>query len=132
MAETSENNVWASSANNAYQSVLTASDTASATNVSTNETHTRIYEYLASTIELDEMSIPLHDDIDSNMNIDPSTGQHTESSNENSDPFQTTGNQSPSKQLSIGVQFPLLRVNDHYFTDHDIKYFSLSSAGLIP
>jgi hypothetical protein len=38
-----------------------------------NTTHTRIYEYLATTIQLDEMSMPVVDNIDSEGVIDPST-----------------------------------------------------------
>jgi len=125
----SETNVWSSAADNTYQAVTT---TNTSTDVSTNEQHTRIYEYLSTTIKLDEMSVPLHDNVDSNSEIDASTGQHKMGSNENNNPFQTSGNNSPSKEMTVGVTYPLLRINDHYYTDTDIKYFSLSCVGLIP
>ena len=56
-------------ANNTFQ-LIEKSDK---TNTSTNEMHTRIYEYLSTSIQLDEMSIPIVDNIDSNATIDAST-----------------------------------------------------------
>ena len=95
------NNVFSSSQENTFQSVTTSYENNSQDS-SVNNTHTRIYEYFASTIELDEMSIPLIDDIDSNSKIDSSTGQHDDAknSNTNSIPFETKGNLSPSKIIT--------------------------------
>ena len=127
------NNVFSSSQENTFQSVTTSYENNSQDS-SVNNTHTRIYEYFASTIELDEMSIPLIDDIDSNSKIDSSTGQHDDAknSNTNSIPFETKGNLSPSKNLAVGFNYPLLRINDHYYGDNDIVYFSLETTGFIP
>ena len=124
-------NVFSSAQENTYQSVSSTYDTNDA---SVNETHTRIYEYMASTIKLDEMSIPLIDNIDSNSTIDASTNQHKDAveSNANSNVFETKGNTSPSKAMAIGFTYPLLRINDHYYTNNDIVYFSLETTGFIP
>lgn len=124
-------NVFSSAQENTYQSVSSTYDTS---DTSVNETHTRIYEYMASTIKLDEMSIPLIDNIDSNSTIDASTNQHKDAveSNANSNVFETKGNTSPSKAMAIGFTYPLLRINDHYYTNNDIVYFSLETTGFIP
>lgn len=121
-------NVFSSSQNNQYQSVYSNIEDDS----STNATHTRIYQYLAPTIELDEMSLPLYDNINSNSQIDSSSGMHFSSNNTNSNPFQTSGNNSPDKSQTIGIVYPLLRINDHYFTNEDIVEFSLACEGFIP
>ena len=124
-------NVFSAPQENTFQNVTTTNDQQ---DVSVNETHTRIYEYMATTIELDEMSIPIIENIDSNATIDSSTGQHEDVANSNlaSTPFETKGNTSPSKSMAIGFSYPLLRINDHYYSNDDIVYFSLESVGFIP
>ena len=116
--------------NNTYQSIEKSNNQQ---DVSVNTTHTRIYEYIPTTIQLDEMSMPLVDNIDSDGVIDPSSGWHLDSSsNLNEDPYQTRGNLSPDKLNTIGFVYPLLRINDHYYGNGDIKYFSLETVGFIP
>ena len=128
--EEKSNNVMSSADENTYQNI---SNTDSAQDTSTTIEHTRIYEYFASTIQLDEMSIPIIDNIDSNSTIDPSTKQHIDASNNiNSNPYETKGNLSPSKTMAIGFMYPLLRINDHYYGENDIKYFSMETIGFIP
>ena len=124
-------NVFSNPQENTYKSITTNQTNNDA---STNETHTRIYEYIATTIQLDEMSIPLVDNIDSNSTIDASTKQHQDASsnNANSNIYKTEGNNSPSKALDVGFAYPLLRINDHYYTNNDITYFELDSTGFIP
>jgi len=102
--------------------------------VSVNTTRTRIYEYISSTIKLDEMSINLIDNIDSDAAIDSSTKQHIDSAGNNLStiPFKTEGNRSPNKIMLTGFAYPLLRINDHYYGENDIKYFSIESVGFIP
>jgi len=34
--------------------------------------------------------------------------------------------------MAIGFTYPLLRINDHYYTNNDIVYFSLETTGFIP
>ena len=86
--------------NNTYQSIEKSNNQQ---DVSVNTTHTRIYEYLPTTIQLDEMSMPVIDNIDSDGVIDPSSGWHLDSSsNLNEDPYQTRGNLSPDKLNTIG------------------------------
>ena len=65
-------NVFAQSdsADNTFQQ----RDTSNSIDTSTETTHTRIYEYKATTIELDEMSMNIVDNGDSNGAIDSSTG----------------------------------------------------------
>ena len=127
-------NVFESATDNTYSSIQTP-NLSSSQNSSTQEAvHTRIYEYIPSSIQLDEMSLPLADNIDSDNSIDPSSGQHTDVSdlNGNSNPYQTQGNKSPSRLLSIGFSYPLIRINDHYFAGDNIKYFSLETTSFIP
>lgn len=130
--ESAVKNVFAQSdsADNTYQSIEKPNNQQ---DVSVNTTHTRIYEYFASTIQLDEMSIPIIDNIDSDGVINPFSGQHLDaSSNLNENPYDTRGNLSPDKINTIGFVYPLLRINDHYFSNNDVKYFSLETVGFIP
>ena len=130
--ESAVKNVFAQSdsADNTFQQIEKSNDQQ---DVSVNTTHTRIYEYIPTTIQLDEMSMPVMDDIDSDGVIDPSSGQHLDSSsNLNEDPYQTQGNLSPDKLNTIGFVYPLLRINDHYYGNGNIKYFSLETIGFIP
>lgn len=117
-------------ANNTFQSI----EKPDKANTSTNEVHTRIYEYLSTTIQLDEMSIPIVDNIDSNATIDGSTNQHVDAigDNTNRNPHETRGNRSPDKSLLIGFSYPLIRINDHYYGQESIKYFCMESIGFIP
>lgn len=125
-------NVFSSAQENTFQNVTTTNNTSN-TDASVNKTHTRIYEYMASTIQLDEMSIPIIDDIDSDATISSSTGQHVDANNNiNSTPFETLGNKSPNKAMEIGFSYPLLRINDHYYGEGDIVYFALKTIGFIP
>lgn len=124
-------NVFTSANSNQYQSVY--SNDSSIADGSTNDTHTRIYQYTASTIPLDEMSLPLYDNINNNSEIDNSTGLHNDAiPNANNNPYKTSGNNSPSKSQTVGVCYPLLRINDHYFTDEDIVEFTLACEGFLP
>lgn len=117
--------------NNTYQSIEKSDNEQ---NSSANSTHTRIYEYIATTIQLDEMSVPIEDNYDSNGNIDSSTRQHVDAigDNTNQNPHETAGNMSPDKSISIGFTYPLIRINDHYYGGESIKYFSLETVGFIP
>ena len=65
MAETNTN-VFSNPEQNTYKSVSSTNPNEQDSSTVSNETHTRIYEYIPSAIKLDEMSIPLQEDIDSN------------------------------------------------------------------
>jgi hypothetical protein len=79
------------------------------------------------------MSLPLYDNINNNSEIDNSTGLHNDAiPNANNNPYKTSGNNSPSKSQTVGVCYPLLRINDHYFTDEDIVEFTLACEGFLP
>lgn len=124
-------NAIASAEDNTYSNIAVDSSQ----DVSINKTHTRIYEYRSSTIQLDEMSIPVVDDDGSNATIDPSTGQHLDASAGNLsgvEPYKTSGNRSPQKSMEIGFSYPLLRINEHYFSANDIAYFELASVRFLP
>ncbi len=126
-------NVFEQSAaiNNTYQTIEKSADQQ---DVSVATTHTRIYEYKATTIELDEMSMNIVDNGDSNGAIDPSTRQHVDATGDNTNvnPLESQGNLSPDKTLSIGFSFPLIRINDHYYGYETIKYFCMETVGFIP
>lgn len=125
----SASNVFSNAQDNQYQSIYSNVEE----DVSTNTTHTRIYQYMGPTIQLDEMSLPLYDNINSNADIDQSTGMHKDANNNaNHNPYQTQGNFSPDKFQTIGIVYPLLRINDHYFTNEDIVEFSLACEGFLP
>lgn len=123
-------NVFSNAADNTYQSIKSSNDNS---DVSVNTVHTRIYEYIPTTIKLDEMSMSLNNDDSADSTIDPSTKQHKDSSsNINENINQTVGNLSPDKVMNIGFEYPLLRINDHYYGSAEIKYFSLETIGFIP
>ena len=132
-------NVFSNSNENIYQNIITNTPS---NNTPEKTVHTRIYKLFDASIQLDEMSIPVFDNIDTPFKT---TGEDTSASyatlsetgykndsDVDSDPFQTAGNTSPKKSMGIGFLYPLIRINDHYYIDNDIKYFSLESVGFIP
>lgn len=98
-----------------------------------SDQHTRIYKYSDSTIVLDEMSMPiLQGTSNSSVNDVSSNNTDQDSNNINGKTGTTAGNKSPDQVLSIGTSYPLIRINDHYYTHTDIKKLVISSVDFVP
>lgn len=89
-------------------------------NTETEAEHTRIYEKFPPTIQLDEMSMPLDGMFNGNQE-NVSTGMTSDtSSNIQGKNYTTVGNNGVDATLSIGFTYPLIRINDNYYTHNSI------------
>ena len=119
--------VWEDTKKNTYAQVGQSTQ-----NAETETEHTRIYEKFPPTIQLDEMSMPLDGMFNGNQE-NVSTGMTADtSSNIQGKNYTTVGNNGVDATLSVGFTYPLIRINDNYYTHNSIVQFSVESAGFLP
>ena len=99
---------------------------------------TRIYKYSEPTIQLDELSLPMDGN---NTPINPATGMHYSADSStatyanvedmSAGSQKLSGNQ-PDITLEVGATYPIIRINDYYFSQKEIDRMEISCTGFIP
>ena len=124
--------VLSNSASNIYNELTAPADEA-------GHTRTRIYKYSDPTIKVDELSIPLDGQ---NTPVNQDTGMHYPSSSEGSEKYanvdtaqamsQKSAGTQPDITLEVGVTYPIIRINDYYFSAEEIDYMEIASTAFVP